>query len=75
MDLHELKISDAEDDSSSEDEEAIDELDPIAAERRRRVKAQDRLRRSAGEPVKPEVSEVLKLSDGFLSMLRMVLSE
>ena len=75
MDLHELKISDAEDDSSSEDEEAIDELDPIAAERRRRVKAQDRLRRSAGEPVKPEVLEVLKLSDGFLSMLRMVLSE
>ena len=75
MDLHELKISDAEDDSSSEDEEATDELDPIAAERRRRAKAQDRLRRSAGEPVKPEVTEVLKLQDGFVSMLRMVLSE
>ena len=75
MDLHELKISDAEDDSSSEDEEATDELDPIAAERRRRAKAQDRLRRSAGEPVKPEVTEVLKLQEGFVSMLRMVLSE
>ena len=75
MDLHELNISNAEDESSSDEEEAADELDPIAAERRRRAKAQDRLRRSAGEPVKPEVSEVLKLRDSFLSMLRMVLSE
>ena len=75
MDLHELNISNAEDDSSSDEEEAADELDPIAAERRRRAKAQDRLRRSAGEPVKPEVVEVLKLRDSFLSMLRTVLSE
>lgn len=70
-----MRISDAEDASSDEEEEADDELDPIAAERRRRVKAQDRLRRSAGEPVKPEVTEVVKLQDGFVSMLRMVLSE
>ena len=70
-----LRISDDEDDEDSEDEEAEDDLDPIHAERRRRRKAQDRLRRSAGEPVKPEVTEVLKLREPFLAMLRMVLSE
>ena len=70
-----LRISDEEDDEDSEDEEAEDDLDPIHAERRRRQKAQDRLRRSAGEPVKPEVSEVLKLREPFLAMLRAVLSE
>jgi len=69
-----LTISDDEDDNDT-DEDAADELDPIAAERRRRKKAQDRLRRSAGEPVKPQVSEVLKLHDAFLIMLRTVLSE
>ncbi|KIV77460.1 hypothetical protein PV11_09253 [Exophiala sideris] len=74
-DLMDLKISDEEDDEDSEDEEAEDDLDPIAAERRRRRKAQDRLRRSAGEPVKPEVSEVLKLKEPFLAMLRAVLSD
>jgi len=70
-----LKISDEEDDEDSEEEEAEDDLDPIAAERRRRKKAQDRLRRSAGEPVKPEVFEVLKLKEPFLAMLRAVLSD
>lgn len=64
-----------EDDDSSEEDEAEDELDPIAAERRRRTKAQDRLRRSAGEPQKPVVTEVLKLQTSFLAMLRMVLAE
>ncbi|KAF5652163.1 hypothetical protein F25303_3534 [Fusarium sp. NRRL 25303] len=64
-------------DDGSEDEaeaEAEDELDPIEAERRRRAKRQDRLRRSAGEPVKPPVGEVHKLTDNFLVMLREVLS-
>lgn len=74
-DLMDLRISDEEDDDSEEDEEAEDELDPISAERRRRQKAQDKLRRSAGEPVKPEISEILKLQEPFLAMLRMVLSE
>jgi hypothetical protein len=73
--MMDLRISDEEDDDDSEDEEAEDDLDPIHAERRRRKKAQDRLRARAGEPVKPEVSEVLKMRDGFLAMLRMVLSE
>ena len=70
-----LRISEEGDDDDSEEESAEDDLDPIAAERRRRKKAQDRLKRSAGEPVKPEVSEVLKLQEPFLAMLRAVLSE
>jgi hypothetical protein len=73
MDLQDLQ--DYEDNSSSEDEEAEDELDPIAAERRRRTRAQDRLRRTAGEPQKPVVTEVLKLQPSFLSMLRQVLAD
>ena len=73
MDLQDLQID--EDDTSSEDEEAEDELDPIAAERRRRTRAQDRLRRTAGEPQKPVVTEVLKLQPSFLSMLRQVLAD
>jgi HAMP domain-containing protein len=52
-----------------------DDLDPITAERRRRVKKQDQLRRTAGEPVKPEVQEILKLSESFNAMLRQVLAE
>jgi hypothetical protein len=61
---------------SSEDENEIDdELDPILAERKRRAKKQDRLRRTAGEPAKPDVEEVSKLRESFLSMLRMVLAE
>ena len=75
MDLEELNYDDEGEDGSSGDEEALDELDPIAAERKRRAKAQDRLRRSAGEPVKPVVSEVLKLQSSFITMLRMVLAE
>ena len=71
-DLQDLAL----DESSSDDEDsADDDLDPIAAERKRRSKKQSRLRRSAGEPQKPEVSEVLKLQESFNSMLRMVLAE
>lgn len=75
-DLEDLAISDAG--SSDEDENAADEnedLDPIAAERRRRVKKQDQLRRTAGEPVKPDIQEILKLKESFGAMLRMVLAE
>ncbi|PWY92708.1 PX domain protein [Aspergillus heteromorphus CBS 117.55] len=72
--LEDLSISDAESDPSDELDEEED-LDPISAERRRRVKQQDQLRRTAGEPVKPEVQEILKLSDSFGVMLRQVLAE
>jgi hypothetical protein len=73
MDLQDLRM-DGEDDSSEEDE-AEDDLDPITAERKRRLKAQDRLRGKAGEPQKPVVTEVLKLQPSFLSMLRQVLAD
>jgi hypothetical protein len=72
MDLQDLEIDD-EDSSDEEDED--DELDPIAAERKRRAKKQDHLRRTAGEPQKPEVNELHKLQPGFLAMLRNVLAD
>jgi hypothetical protein len=73
-DLQEMGYAEDEDTSDDEAEED-DELDPIAAERKRRARRQDHLRRTAGEPVKPEVVEVDKLKESFLSMLRMVLAE
>ena len=80
--LHEDDLADFneddDDDSSAaeEDEDEIDgKLDPIEGERKRRQRAQDRLRRSAGEPVKPEVKELQGMREGFLAMLRMVLAD
>lgn len=63
-----------DDDLSSDEDESDDAADPIEAERRRRKKKQDGLRRRAGEPEKPVVSEVLKLNDDFLLQLRQVLA-
>lgn len=73
MDLQELEDEDEDwdDDDESEDEDA----DPIVAERKRRAKRQEVLRRSAGEPKKPVVREVGMMREGFLSMLRQVLAE
>jgi hypothetical protein len=71
MDLQDIGYADDEE-ASSDEEEEDDELDPIDAERKRRAKKQDHLRRTAGEPV---VTEVDKLMESFLSMLRMVLAE
>lgn len=73
MDLEDMNYED--DSDEVEDAEAEEEMDPIEAERRRRAKRQDRLRRSAGEPPKPSVSEVHHLKDNFLSMLRQVLAD
>lgn len=73
MDLEDMQYD--EDSGSEEEEEAEEEMDPIEAERRRRAKKQDRLRRTAGEPVKPAVSEVHKLKENFVVMLRQVLAE
>lgn len=72
MDFQDMAYDDEEEEE--EEEEIEDELDPIEAERRRRAKRQDRLRRNAGEPVKPVVTEVHKLKDNFLEMLRQVLA-
>jgi hypothetical protein len=73
LDIQELN-DDEEDEYSSIDEDEED-ADPIAAERKRRARRQDFLRRSAGEPVKPDIQEVTRMREGFLSMLRMVLAE
>lgn len=73
MDLQDMNY---EEESESEDEgESDDELDPIQAERKRRARKQDHLRRTAGEPSKPEIHEIDHLKDSFLAMLRMVLAE
>ncbi|KAK7431056.1 hypothetical protein QQZ08_002337 [Neonectria magnoliae] len=71
-DLEDMAYDDGSDSEREAEEE--DDLDPIEAERRRRAKQQDRLRRSAGEPEKPPISEVHKLKDNFLVMLREVLA-
>jgi hypothetical protein len=73
MDLQEINYEESEE--SSDEDEADDELDPVEAERKRRARKQDHLRRTAGEPVKPVVVEVEKLRESFLAMLRMVLAE
>lgn len=76
LDQDDLEEMGYDDDSEDEAEaEAEEEMDPIEAERKRRARRQDRLRRNAGEPKKPEVSEVHKLKENFLVMLRMVLAE
>ena len=74
MDLEDMNYDDDEEESNDEDS-GDDELDPIEAERKRRARKQDHLRRTAGEPVKPHVEEVHKLRESFLAMLRMVLAE
>ncbi|KAJ5692643.1 hypothetical protein N7462_002066 [Penicillium macrosclerotiorum] len=74
-DLEDLTISDEASDSEDENSEEDELDDPIAIERRRRIKKQDQLRRTAGEPVKPEVQEILKLTDPFVVMLRHVLAD
>jgi hypothetical protein len=73
MDLEDMAYDEISDSEGELEEE--DEMDPIEAERKRRAKRQERLRRNAGEPVKPVVEEVHKLKDNFLVMLRMVLAE
>lgn len=59
----------------SSDSESESDADPITAERKRRAKKQDHLRRSAGEPQKPDIKELNKLKEPFLGMLRMVLAD
>lgn len=62
-------------DSAEEDEINGAPVDTIAGERKRRRKVAQRLKRSAGEPIKPEVKELSGLREGFLAMLRMVLAD
>lgn len=74
QDLQDLDMGD-EDDESSEEESDLDEDDPIGAERKRRARRQDMLKRTAGEPVKPEIRECHRMMPQFLAMLRMTMAE
>jgi len=88
--LNEMDIADIADDddsmssmTSSEDEnyrsddedDALEAEEVIGAERIRRKKQAERLRRTAGEPKKPVVEELNKLMPAFLTQLRRVLAE
>ena len=74
-DLQDEYSNDGDGASESDSDSIEDGKDPIASERRRRTRAQDHLRRTAGEPVKPEVKELVGMREGFLTMLRMVLAD
>ena len=74
-DIADMDLGADSDDDFSDTDDDDDGVDPIAAERKRRQKRQDVLKRSAGEPVKPPIVELGKLQDGFLGMLRNVLAQ
>lgn len=74
-DIADLDLGADSDDEFSDTDDEDDEADPFAAERKRRQKRQDVLKRSAGEPVKPTIVELGKLQEGFLGMLRSVLAQ
>jgi hypothetical protein len=73
QDLQDLDMGDDDEDETSEEEDD-DGDDPIGAERKRRQKRQDMLKRTAGEPVKPDITELHKMMPSFLAMLRMTLA-
>jgi hypothetical protein len=76
LDLQDLELDD--DGTDSELEEDVDDediADPIEAERKKRAQTAEKLRRKAGEPKKPHIEELYKLSPGFVSMLRGVLAQ
>ena len=74
-DLDDLAYDDDEEYETESEAEENDELGPIEAERRRRAKRRDRLRRRAGEPTKPHIEEIHKMQENFIVMLRHVLAE
>jgi hypothetical protein len=75
MDLEDLELDDDASDSELEDDADDEDIaDPIAAERKKRAQTAEKLRRKAGEPKKPPIVELYKLSPGFVSMLRGVLA-
>ncbi|KAL8690086.1 MAG: hypothetical protein Q9224_004491 [Gallowayella concinna] len=76
--INEDDLADLDDDDQSGSDSRDDseeDANPIAAEQKRRAKKQDHLRRTAGEPVKPQVKQLKLLREGFLAMLRMVLAD
>ncbi|KAF2730167.1 hypothetical protein EJ04DRAFT_445738 [Polyplosphaeria fusca] len=76
LDIQDLDFNDEDDDEESDSELDDEEIaDPIAAEKKRRARERERLRRTAGEPKKPPIDELNKLHPTFVTMLRSVLAE
>lgn len=76
LDLQDLELDDDADEEEEESELDDEEItDPIEAERKRRGKAAEKLRRKAGEPKKPPIEELTKLHPTFITMLRSVLAK
>ena len=63
-----------DDEFSEEEAEQMDSAEVIAIERERRTKNRESLRRRAGEPEKPVVKEILKMTPEFLVILRQALA-
>ena len=75
LDLQDLELDDDGDDEDDEESDDDDDVaDPIEAERKRRAKTAEKLRRKAGEPLKPPIEQLLMLHPSFVTMLRSVLS-
>jgi hypothetical protein len=74
LDLADLELDDDATDSELDEEDDEDIADPIEAERKKRAATAEKLRRKAGEPKKPNIEELYKLSPSFVSMLRGVLA-
>ncbi len=74
MDLQDMDLADEDEEVSDSEDEEDEEADPIAAERKRRQRRQDMLKRTAGEPVKPQIKECYAMMPGFLGMVRGVLA-
>ena len=68
------EYSESESDAADSDVED-GQGDPLSSERKRRAKVADKLKRSAGEPAKPDIKELGGLKEGFTAMLRMVLAD
>ncbi|KAH7076654.1 hypothetical protein BKA63DRAFT_287109 [Paraphoma chrysanthemicola] len=76
LDLQDLELDDdATDSDIEEDLDDEDIADPIEAERKKRALTAEKLRRKAGEPKKPQIEELYKLSPSFVDMLRGVLAQ
>lgn len=70
-----MELDDDATDSELDEDDDADIADPIEAERKKRAATAEKLRRKAGEPKKPHIEELYKLSPSFVSMLRGVLAQ
>jgi hypothetical protein len=70
-----VDLEEADDDADSDEDEEDENMgDPIATERKKRIRHTEHLKARAGEPRKPRVEEIIKLGPSFLNELRQVLA-